>query len=130
MPKNDSYYSLRFNESNVRLRNAHLLKVQDDFLRSLLSVWELILLIPPDRLIIFRNRFGFMIEKTIKERLRSMMARIRKITSLFFRSNARSIIGYPQQKISSAMQIFYSDVSPIYRFEMDHSKFMRFRPFE
>jgi len=31
MPKNDSYYTLRFNESNARLRNAHLLKVQDDF---------------------------------------------------------------------------------------------------
>jgi len=25
------YYTLRFNESNVRLRNAHLIEVQDDF---------------------------------------------------------------------------------------------------
>jgi len=36
-----------------------------------------------------------------------------------------SIMGYTQQKISSAMQlstIFYSDVSPIYRFEIDYSK--------
>ncbi len=31
MPENDSYYRLRFDEPNVRHRNAHLLRVQDDF---------------------------------------------------------------------------------------------------
>jgi len=31
MPKNGSYYILRFNESDVRLRNAQLLEVQDNF---------------------------------------------------------------------------------------------------
>jgi len=29
--ENNVHYSLRFNEPNVRMRNAHLLKVQDDF---------------------------------------------------------------------------------------------------
>ena len=31
MPQNGSYYTLRFNEPNGRLRNAHLVEVQDDF---------------------------------------------------------------------------------------------------
>lgn len=31
MTENGSYYSLQFNESNARLRNAHLVEVQDDF---------------------------------------------------------------------------------------------------
>lgn len=32
MPEDVPYYTLRFNESNGRPRNAHLLKVQDYFL--------------------------------------------------------------------------------------------------
>jgi hypothetical protein len=31
MPEHDSYYTLRFNEENIRLRNAYLIEVQDDF---------------------------------------------------------------------------------------------------
>jgi len=31
MPKNSTYYKLRFNEANLCHRNAHLLEVQDDF---------------------------------------------------------------------------------------------------
>ena len=30
MPDKNSYYTLRFNEPNLRNRNAHLLNVQDD----------------------------------------------------------------------------------------------------
>jgi len=59
-----------------------------------------------------------------------MIARIRKITDLFFKCHEGDP---PQQKISSVnvhSTFFYSEVSPIYRYEMDRSQLSRFRSFE
>jgi len=57
-----------------------------------------------------------------------MIARIQK---LFFKSHAGGTKEYPhRQHVSSSITlptIFYSEVSPIYRFENDRSKLIRSR---
>jgi len=62
-----------------------------------------------------------------------MIAGIRKFVARFFKSSARDAEGSAPRRRSSAGKplptIFYSEVSPIYRFKVERSKMIRFRIF-
>lgn len=62
-----------------------------------------------------------------------MIAGIRKLTNRLFKGSAQDTGGSVPRKRTSAGKplptIFYSEVSPIYRFKVERSKMIRFRLF-